>query len=146
MEKGEVDKHMAYSPDNDPPRWYVTDENKQQNDEPGPSSAEAIIDDESREKSTDEYVFNDIIPAKKIMDWKDTHPVTIINEYCQITKRDWSFRIESVGPSNSPTFYARVDIDGILFDKADGSSKRDAKNKAAKLAVDKLLTYVIIRF
>ncbi|AOP31536.1 dsRNA-binding protein [Skunkpox virus] len=154
MEKKEVDKalydlqnkHIVYSSDDEPPRWFVTDDNKPQKDEAEPSSVDTIIDDESREKSMDQYVFHDIIPAKRIMDWKDTHPVTIINEYCHITKRDWSFYIESVGPSNSPTFYARVDIDGRSFDKADGSSKRDAKNKAAKLAVDKLLTDVIIRF
>ncbi|AXN74850.1 interferon resistance, PKR inhibitor [Akhmeta virus] len=153
MEKREVNKAlydlqrsaMVYSSDDIPPRWFMTMEA----DKPDADvMADAIIDDVSREKSMreDHKSFDDVIPAKKIIDWKNANPVTIINEYCQITKRYWSFRIESVGPSNSPTFYACVDIDGRVFDKADGKTKRDAKNNAAKLAVDKLLGYVIIRF
>ncbi|AKJ93687.1 dsRNA-binding protein [Raccoonpox virus] len=151
MEKREVNdalydlqsKNMVYSSNDDPPRWFISEENKIPQGEE--SSVDDILNDESREKSMGAYSFDDIIPAKRLIGWKDANPITVINEYCQITKRDWSFCIES-GQSNSPTFYARVDIDGRLFDKAEGSSKRDAKNKAAKLAVDKLLSYVIIRF
>ncbi|QED21220.1 double-stranded RNA binding protein [Borealpox virus] len=153
MEKREVNKAlydlqriaMVYSCDGNPPRWFMTTEADTQAVD---TTADDIIEDESREKSMskDHQLFDDIIPAKKIIDWKGVNPVTVINEYCQITKRDWSFLIESVGPSNAPTFYACVDIDGRVFDKADGKTKRDAKNNAAKLAVDKLLGYVIIRF
>ncbi len=153
MEKREVNKAlydlqrsaMVYSSNDTPPRWSTT---MDVDTRPTDSDADAIIDDVSREKSMreDHKSFDDVIPVKKIIYWKGVNPVTVINEYCQITRRDWSFRIESVGPSNSPTFYACVDIDGRVFDKADGKSKRDAKNNAAKLAVDKLLSYVIIRF
>ncbi|UXL47985.1 Double-stranded RNA binding protein, partial [Monkeypox virus] len=103
MEKREVNKAlydlqrsaMVYSSNDTPPRWSTT---MDADTRPTDSDADAIIDDVSREKSMreDHKSFDDVIPVKKIIYWKGVNPVTVINEYCQITRRDWSFRIESV--------------------------------------------------
>ncbi|NBK96563.1 MAG: ribonuclease III [Erysipelotrichia bacterium] len=47
--------------------------------------------------------------------------------------------VKSVGPSNSPTFYIDVVLDGIVLGKGEGPSKKKAEQAAAKNAFEKLV-------
>ncbi|AST09452.1 dsRNA-binding protein IFN resistance/PKR inhibitor [NY_014 poxvirus] len=133
----------VYSTEDNPPKWFVTNKNTDSDgDESDTRDTTSLI----KEYQTGMQAFEDVIPSKKLIDWKDVNPITVINEYCQITNRSATYSIDSKGPSNNPTFYARVIIDGRIFDIAEGKTKKEAKNKAAKLAVDKLFEHITISF
>lgn len=47
--------------------------------------------------------------------------------------------VKSVGPSNNPTFYIEVVLDGIVLGKGEGHSKKKAEQAAAQNAFEKLV-------
>lgn len=47
--------------------------------------------------------------------------------------------VKSTGPSNCPTFYIEVVLDGIVLGKGEGHSKKKAEQAAAKNAFEKLV-------
>nr|WGO62663.1 dsRNA-binding [Wadden Sea poxvirus] len=97
---------------------------------------------------TDIYLdkFSDTIPYQKIVNWKNKSPSVILNEYCQYTNREWSIYVNKSGSDNCPVFTAYVTISGIHFKPANSENKKGAKAKAAKLAMEKVFEWIIVKF
>ncbi|AAR07391.1 34L [Yaba monkey tumor virus] len=92
------------------------------------------------------HIFKDEIPYKKIISWKDKTPCTVINEYCQLTSRDWSIEVTTAGESHCPIFTASVIISGIKFKPEIGNTKKEAKHKASKITMEEILKSSIVKF
>ncbi|AFU76962.1 m29L [Myxoma virus] len=91
-------------------------------------------------------IFGDTIKYEKIVSWQTKNPCTVLNEYCQITFREWSINVTRAGQSHSPTFTAVVTVSGYSFKSATGSNKKEARKNAAKEAMDVILKHVVIKF
>lgn len=60
-------------------------------------------------------------------------------EFCAIKKRDIKFELIDVsGPPHDLTFNYELYIDGLLYGKAIGKTKREAQQKCSRQALDKL--------
>ncbi|AAF17911.1 gp029L [Rabbit fibroma virus] len=91
-------------------------------------------------------IFGDTIKYEKIVSWQTKNPCTVLNEYCQITSREWSINVTRTGQSHNPTFTAVVTVSGYSFKSATGSNKKEARKNAAKEAMDIILKHVVIKF
>ncbi|AGU99712.1 m29L [Myxoma virus] len=91
-------------------------------------------------------IFGDTIKYEKIVSWQTKNPCTVLNEYCQITFREWSINVTRTGQSHNPTFTAVVTVSGYSFKSATGSNKKEARKNAAKEAMDVILKHVVIKF
>ncbi|AEN03626.1 dsRNA-binding protein [Yokapox virus] len=129
-----------------PPKWSLNKSNTETDDNTPPKPPvreQPYISDEYKRSC---MLMEDMIPYKKLVDWNGVNPITVINEFCQITNRTAFYSIDSSGQSNNPIFYAYVTIDGRRFEMAEGKTKKEAKNKAAKNAVDKLFENIMVKF
>lgn len=66
---------------------------------------------------------------------------TKLQEYVQAdSRREIEYRTINVsGPNNSPVFEVEVKVDGLVFGKGSGSSKKQAQKNAAKNALEKMV-------
>ncbi|AYC44750.1 DsRNA binding PKR inhibitor [Moosepox virus GoldyGopher14] len=103
------------------------------------------LDIETMGKNNPE-LFGDTIPYEKILAWKDKNPCSVLNEYCQYTSRDWYIDIISSGPIHKPLFTATLCISGVKFRSAIGSTKKEAKTNATRMAMDLIINNSIIKF
>ncbi len=61
-----------------------------------------------------------------------------LQELVQTNKKSVEYElINETGPAHNKTFEVTVKIDGILYGKAKGKSKKEAEQNAAKIALDK---------
>ena len=62
-----------------------------------------------------------------------------LQEYVQAEQDTIHYNlIDEVGPSHDKTFTVDVLVDGIVYGRGVGSSKKEAEQEAAKVALDKL--------
>ena len=66
---------------------------------------------------------------------------TKLQEYVQAdSRREIEYNTISVtGPNNNPVFEVEVKVDGLVFGKGKGSSKKQAQKNAAKSALEKMV-------
>ncbi|AAL69771.1 SPV032 putative PKR inhibitor host range protein [Swinepox virus] len=115
-----------------PPKWYKRNQDNMNN--------------ESIEIHNPDHMFSDTIPYTKIIEWKNKNPITVLNEYCQITQRDWIIDIISSGQSHCPIFTASITVSGIKCKTGKGSTKKEAKQIAARETMNFILNKTIIKF
>lgn len=74
------------------------------------------------------FVRNEINFKSKLLEWSQKH------------RKDLEFEIvsETVDRTNTPTFISLVKVDGIVFGKGKGTSKKESHQNASRYALDKL--------
>ncbi|QHR82575.1 double-stranded RNA-specific adenosine [Brazilian porcupinepox virus 1] len=138
-----------------PPRWCKKDDkciNKKtqsynEDDDSNNDGNKYLINDKTfSDWNIPDNMFSDTITSEKMDNWKDKSPLIVLNEYCQYTNRSFITLVKYVECSKKPLFSANVVISDKRFCAGIGKTKKEAKAKAARIAVDNILETANIKF
>ncbi|XP_039478024.1 serine/threonine-protein kinase PAK 5-like [Oreochromis aureus] len=102
--------------------------------------SESVIFEESSNPPTDQRnnaaeASVQMVPSSKDTSFTETDFKSLVNRYCQKTKRSHSYvEVKKDGPSHIPHFFYKLIIDNKEYPVGDGKSIMEAKQRAAELA------------
>ncbi|XP_025753062.1 uncharacterized protein LOC100692144 isoform X5 [Oreochromis niloticus] len=102
--------------------------------------SESVIFEESSNPPTDQRnnaaeASVQMVPSSKDTSFTETDFKSLVNRYCQKTKRSHSYvEVKKDGPSHIPHFFYKLIIDNKEYPVGDGKSAMEAKQRAAELA------------